>query len=258
MPSRPEGRTGRHILDSWVDATSYDDAISLVLEWANGLVGRYVCICNVHMVMESVDDSSFRDIVNGADLVTPDGMPLVWSLRLLGLGSASRVRGPELTPRLCEHAAENGVSVGFYGGAPTVIGKMRSVLLSAYPQLQIAYAYSPPFRPLTEAEENEVLSDIVESGVRLLFVGLGCPKQERWMAAHASRLPVVMLGVGAAFDFLAGEKPHAPIWMQRAGLEWLFRLITEPRRLWRRYLWHNPRFIWRFGKQYATYKLTTK
>ena len=169
--------------------------------------------------------------------------------------NATRVYGPGLTPRLLARAADEGVPVGFYGGSPEVIEALRAVASQRWPELQIAYAVSPPFRPLEQAEDEEIVRTIVASGARLLFVGLGCPKQERWMHEHRDRLPLVQLGVGAAFDFLAGTKRQAPAILQRAGLEWLFRLATEPRRLWRRYLRHNPRFVVLFGAQVVRARL---
>ncbi|MEE9466114.1 MAG: WecB/TagA/CpsF family glycosyltransferase, partial [Candidatus Neomarinimicrobiota bacterium] len=188
-------------------------------------------------------------IVNGADLVTPDGVPLVWGLRLLGFKKAERVYGPALTPIVCREAAGKGIPVGFYGGTEEVLEQMKANLLREYPGLEIAYSFSPPFRTLTEAENSTIVQNILGSGARVLFVGIGCPKQERWMAANKSRLPLPLIGVGAAFDFIAGAKAQAPSWVQRAGLEWLFRVITEPRRLWRRYLYHNPRFLYKFAGQ---------
>lgn len=138
--------------------------------------------------------------------------------------------------------------VGFYGGTDEVLEMMKANLTADYP-LDIAYAYSPPFRPLTEEEDRKVVEDIINSGAKILFVGISCHKQERWMAAHKDSLPMPLVGVGAAFDFIAGMKPQAPGWMQRAGFEWLFRLLTEPKRLWRRYLYHNPRFLFKFALQ---------
>lgn len=241
----------RHILGMRVDATSFDDAVARVLDWAGRRESRYICVATVHMVMETYDDPAFQQVVNAADLVTPDGMPLVWGLRLLGVPGQERVYGPELTPRVLAAAETAGVPVGFYGGAPEVVRRLLERVRRAYPCLEIAYAESPPFRPLTPEEDEEVVRKINESGARVLFVGLGCPKQERWMAEHRGRVQAVMLGVGAAFDFLAGTKPRAPRWMQNAGLEWLFRLLTEPRRLWKRYLKHNPRFLVLFALQLA-------
>jgi len=226
-----------------VDATSYEAAAHRVCAWARDDAARYVCVANVHMTMTAVDDAGFRDLVNRADLVTPDGMPLVWMLGRLGVPDASRVYGPTLLLHVCERAAEEGVPVGFYGGTDDVLRDLRSTLEARYPGLDIAYAYAPPFRPLTPEEDASVVADIEASGARILFVGLGCPKQERWMAAHQDRLPLVQLGVGAAFAFHAGHVRQAPAWLQDRGLEWAFRLVTEPRRLWRRYLYNNPRFM---------------
>ncbi|WP_155982915.1 WecB/TagA/CpsF family glycosyltransferase [Thermus aquaticus] len=226
-----------------VDPTSYEEATEKVLAWAAAGESRYVCVANVHMVMEAHDDPSFRALVNAADLVTPDGMPLVWMLRKLGYPHQERVCGPELTSRVCAEAARRGVPVGLYGGHPEALEALVRNLSARFPGLRVVYAYSPPFRPLTPEEDERVTEEINASGARILFVGLGCPKQEWWMAEHKGRVRAVMLGVGAAFDFHAGRVRQAPVWMQRAGLEWLFRLVQEPRRLWRRYLKHNPRFL---------------
>jgi N-acetylglucosaminyldiphosphoundecaprenol N-acetyl-beta-D-mannosaminyltransferase len=226
-----------------VDPTSYEEATEKVLAWAAAEESRYVCVANVHMVMEAHDDPSFRALVNAADLVTPDGMPLVWMLRKLGYPHQERVCGPELTSRVCAEAARRGAPVGFYGGHPEALKALVRNLSARFPGLRVVYAYSPPFRPLTPEEDERVTEEINASGARILFVGLGCPKQEWWMAEHKGRVRAVMLGVGAAFDFHAGRVRQAPVWMQRAGLEWLFRLVQEPRRLWRRYLKHNPRFL---------------
>jgi N-acetylglucosaminyldiphosphoundecaprenol N-acetyl-beta-D-mannosaminyltransferase len=239
----------RRILGMRVDATSYDAAAEQVITWAKAGESRYVCVSTVHMVMEGHDRAEFQRIVNAADLVTPDGMPLVWGLKLLGIPSATRVYGPDLTPVVCEHAAREGVPVGFYGGTPEVLDRMIANLTARYPGLQVVYRHSPPFRPLTAEEEAREIEEIRASGARILFVGLGCPKQEQWMAARRGRIDAVMLGVGAAFDFLAGAKRQAPDLIQSLGLEWLFRLATEPRRLWRRYLYNNPRFVVLFAAQ---------
>ncbi len=250
-----DDRSMAAILYTDVCATNYDEAVREITSWTRSRESRYVCICNVHMIMEAYDDPKFRDVVNGADLVTADGVPLVWCLKMLGHGDASRVYGPELTKRLCERAESEGLSVGFFGGTEEGLRELNRRLGREYPSLKIAYSCSPPFRQITQEEDREIASGIVNSGVQILFVGLGCPKQERWMADHKGQLPVVMVGVGAAFDFLAGLKAQAPSWMQRSGLEWLFRLLTEPRRLWVRYLKHNPRFVWLAGKQIVTARL---
>jgi len=248
-------RGQRQILGTRVDVTSYDDAVERIAGWAGECRGRVVCVCSVHPVMVASDDSTFLTVMSAADLVTPDGMPLVWALRLLGAPQATRVYGPDLTQAVCALAAANGVAVGFYGSRPIVVERLIANLKRRYSSLQIGYRHSPPFRALTEDERNAELHAIRESGIRVLFVGLGCPKQERWMFERRDELDVVMLGVGAAFDYLAGTLPRPPSWMQRAGLEWFFRLLIEPRRLWRRYLSNNPRFLLRFARQYLAYRL---
>jgi len=234
----------RHVLAMRVDATSYTDATVRIVRWSGERTGRYVCVANVHMTMVAHDDDAFRELVNGADLVTPDGMPLVWMLRRLGLPNQPRVRGPNLMLHVCQAAESAGVPIGLYGGTSESLTTLRGFLTERYPRLEIAYAFSPPFRALTSDEDREVVQAIHASGVRILFVGLGCPKQERWMAEHQAALPLVQLGVGAAFDFHSGRVRQAPRWMQDRGLEWLFRLAAEPRRLFKRYAVQNPRFVW--------------
>jgi N-acetylglucosaminyldiphosphoundecaprenol N-acetyl-beta-D-mannosaminyltransferase len=176
-------------------------------------------------------------------------MPLVWGLRRLGHPDATRVYGPDLTPVVLQAAAANHLPVGFYGGSPEALERLQRAMRDQIPGLEIAYAFSPPFRPLTPEEDEEVVAKINISGARILFIGLNNPKQEYWMAAHRGRVQCVMLGVGAAFDFLSGTKSQAPRWMMRIGMEWFFRLVTEPRRLWKRYLKHNPRFVVLFAAQ---------
>jgi N-acetylglucosaminyldiphosphoundecaprenol N-acetyl-beta-D-mannosaminyltransferase len=239
----------RYILGTRVDATSCDDAAARIVHWARAGESRYICACNVHMVMEAHDAEGFQRIVNAADLVTPDGMPLVWVLRRLGLKDQNRVYGPDLTLNVCRAATEAGIPVGLYGGTQEVLDALQKSYRAQFPQLQFAYAYSPPFRPLTRDEDEAVVQAINASGARILFVGLGCPKQEQWVAEHRNRVEAVMLAVGAAFDFHSGCVKQAPRWMQRSGLEWLFRLFMDPRRLWRRYFKNNPRFLWLVARQ---------
>lgn len=231
------------VLGMGIHATTYARAAEAVLHWAQRARGAYLCAANVHMVMEAWDSPEFRTIVNSADLVTPDGMPLVWMLRLKGVRDQQRVYGPTLMKRVLGMAETRGVPVGFLGGRPATLGRLLEWAASSYPRLQVAYAYSPPFSSRSNEPDHGVCMDIKASEARILFVGLGCPKQERWMADHRSCVNAAMLGVGAAFDFFAGEVRQAPSWMQRNGLEWLFRLLQEPKRLGRRYLYHNPRFL---------------
>lgn len=226
-----------------ISSTSYDLIVKGLRGWLYSHESRYICIANVHTVMEAYDSPRFAGVVNRADLVTPDGMPLVWMMRLKGVKDQRRVYGPTLMLRLLEAAGRENIPVGFYGGKPEVLELLTERMQARHEGLNIAYCYSPPFRELSPGEDASVVEQINRSGVRILFVGLGCPKQEMWMAAHRGKVDAVMVGVGAAFDFHAGVKPQAPGWLQTLGLEWMFRLLTEPKRLWRRYLYHNPRFL---------------
>jgi N-acetylglucosaminyldiphosphoundecaprenol N-acetyl-beta-D-mannosaminyltransferase len=231
------------IIGTRVDPTSYDALTRQVIRWSRRNQSHYICLANVHVLMEAHDSSDIREAVNLADRVTPDGMPLVWLLRLKGQRGQSRVYGPELMKRILGGAAQEGIGVGFYGSAPDTLELLKKEMININPGLNVVYAYSPPFRNLTKEEDEKICADIRRSGVRILFIGLGCPKQERWMYEHRHRIQSVMLGVGAAFDFLAGVKRQSPPWMQRLGLEWMYRLIHEPRRLAKRYVRHNPRFL---------------
>jgi N-acetylglucosaminyldiphosphoundecaprenol N-acetyl-beta-D-mannosaminyltransferase len=223
--------------------TDYEQATRQVVVWARDEQSRSVYAVSAHGVVEANDHTDFMDILRRADLNVPDGMPLVWMMRLKGYRRQQRVYGPTLMLRVLAAAAEEGIPVGFLGGQPEVLEALTTRMRDRFPDLRIVYAFSPPFRPLTTEEDEQVAVSIRLAGARLLFVGLGCPKQERWIHARRGRIPAVMLGVGAAFDFHAGVKRQAPGWMQRAGLEWLFRLFQEPRRLLKRYLYVNPRFI---------------
>lgn len=254
--SREEAKPARHlasrrILGMRVDATSYEDAAERVLRWAREGRSGYVCVSTVHMVMEAFDSDAFQNVVNAADLVTPDGRPLVWALRILGVKGATQVRGADLTTSVVERAAREGVPIALYGGTPELLEDFEKALEARYPGVQVACRIAPPFRQLTHKEDEAVTAQIVESGARIVFVGIGCPKQERWMAAHKGRIPAVMLGVGAAFDFHTNRVRQAPRFLQAAGFEWAFRLLMDPRRLWKRYAKHNPRFVGFFLLQLA-------
>jgi len=231
------------IIGTRVDLTSYSHATGMVFDWSMRRESCYVCAANVHMLMEAYDSPEYREIINSADLVTPDGMPLVWMLRLKGYPDQQRVYGPMLMLHVLESAERANVPVGFYGSSPEVLQALTARMQTQFPDLKIVYSFSPPFREMSQEEDGRVIENISASGARILFVGLGCPKQERWMAEHYGKVKAVMLGVGAAFDFHAGVKSQAPAWMQKIGLEWFYRFATEPRRLWRRYLYNNPRFV---------------
>ena len=235
----PERRT---ILGVGIAATSYADATERVMDWASRGESCYVCLGAVNNIMEARNSAEYRTVIEEAALVTSDGMPLVWLLRRLGVPQATRVYGPDLTPRVLRAAEAAGVPIGIYGGTEPVLQRLLEVVDRNFPALKVSYISAPPFRPPTPLEDEETTRAINAAGVRILFVGLGSPKQDRWMYAHRHRIHAVMLGVGAAFDFLAGVKAQAPRWMQRSGLEWLFRLLTEPRRLGPRYLRQNPKF----------------
>lgn len=245
--SKFERRTQRRrvpVVSLLTDVCSYETAVAKVGELAAAGRGGYICCATVHMAMEAVDDAKFREIVNSSSLVVPDGMPLVWMQRLQGRKNATRVRANDLMIMLCEYAEKHGLRVGFYGGKQEVIDGIIERAAKDFPELKIAYAYSPPFRPLTDEEDVEITARITESGTQILFMGLGCPKQESWMAAHKPKLNCVMLGVGASFDFYAGNVKESPELLGKLGLEWLYRLTQEPKRLWKRYLILNPRFMW--------------
>jgi N-acetylglucosaminyldiphosphoundecaprenol N-acetyl-beta-D-mannosaminyltransferase len=233
----------RYVIGMRVDATSYERASRQTVAWAQAGTRGYICAANVHMTMECHDAKDFQQVVNGSLLVTPDGQPLVWMLRLLKVRDQRQVYGPTLMLHILQVAAAEGVPIGLYGGTDEAIAGLLKRITADHPALKIAYTCSPPFRKLTPDEDQAEVERINASGAKILFVGLGCPKQERWMAAHRESVVPVMVGVGAAFAFHAGQVRQAPEWMRARGLEWFFRLVMEPRRLWYRYLYHNPRFV---------------
>jgi len=227
------------------------------LDWMDATIAAgergYVCVAATHTVMACREDPELRDAVLASDLTVPDGQPLVWAMNALGHDLPHRVYGPELMARAFERAATTGKRMYLYGGRNrSALSQLALNLRRRYPGVQIVGGYSPPFRALSEAETADILRDIDASGADIVWVGIGVPKQEKWMAAVRPRLNApVLVGVGAAFDFHAGLVAQAPAWMQSAGLEWLFRLSREPRRLWRRYLRYNPRFVGGFARQWA-------
>lgn len=239
-------RFGRaDILGVSVSAINTIQAIQAIDRWICQREQHYVCVTGVHGIMESQRDAKLKQIHNSAGLVTPDGMPLVWLSRLQGLSWVERVYGPDLMLAVCQHSLVAKYRHYFYGGDQGVAETMVSRLRQQFPGLQVAGSWSPPFRALTHDEDEEAVRLINLTEPDIVWVGLSTPKQEYWMHEHLGRLTApVMVGVGAAFDFHAGVKKQAPRWMQRSGLEWSFRLMSEPRRLWRRYLINNPAFLW--------------
>lgn len=236
-------RTVASVLDARIDVRSFDGALGQLMEWGRARESRYVAICNVHMVVTASRDPAYREVVNGADMATPDGAPVAWMLRRQGFAGQPRISGTELVRALCERCATEGLPVFFYGSTEPTLAVLSKRLQAEFPELIIAGMESPPFRTLSADEDAAAVERMNVSYAGVVFVGLGCPKQERWMAEHRGRVNAVMIGVGAAFDFLAGTVRRAPLWMQNAGLEWLHRLAMEPRRLWKRYLVTNTLFL---------------
>jgi N-acetylglucosaminyldiphosphoundecaprenol N-acetyl-beta-D-mannosaminyltransferase len=240
------------VLGVRVSAINMRMALDEIDRWIENREQHYVCVTGVHGVMESQRDVGLCEIHNRAGLVTPDGMPLVWLSRLRGRSFVERVYGPDLMLACCDRSQVRGYRHFFYGGADGVADLLADRLKAKFPDLEIVGTWCPPFRSLTEEEDEAVVQRINATGADFVWVGLSTPKQERWMAAHVGRLTApVMVGVGAAFDFHAGLKRQAPRWMQKSGLEWFFRLATEPRRLWRRYLVNNPSFVWLVLKDFG-------
>jgi N-acetylglucosaminyldiphosphoundecaprenol N-acetyl-beta-D-mannosaminyltransferase len=246
MPSSMEEKANPvcNVLGVGISAIDLDRAVATVSGWIERREQNYVCVTGVHGVMESQRSPDLKRIHNDAGMVTPDGMPMVWLSRWGGFSHVSRVYGPDLMAAVCAESVAKGWRHYFYGGADGVAEQLKEKLAARYPGLQVVGTFSPPFRPMSPEEDAELIRTIDAAEPDIVWVGLSTPKQERWMDQHIHRINApVMVGVGAAFDFHAGLKSQAPLWMQRNGLEWLYRLVTEPKRLWKRYLINNPLFI---------------
>lgn len=219
-------------------------AIQAVQLWIDTEDHKYICFCNVHTIMSCQNDPDFQKVIDGAGLAVPDGMPLVWIGRLRGYRQIERVYGPDFLLKLCRISQDFGYRHFFYGGAPSVADELKMELQHRFPLLRVVGTYSPPYRPLTREEDEDVVRLINNVSPNIIWVGLGSPKQDYWAFNHVGRINhAVILPVGAAFDFLSGRIPQAPHWMRKSGLEWLFRLASEPKRLWSRYLIENPLFV---------------
>lgn len=236
-------RDAPHVLGSRVDAVDWDEALRRVALWATQRESRYVVACNVHSVVTADSTPALRSAINNADLVVADGAPVAWLMRKLGRSQQQRISGPDLMWRYFAQAAQRGEAVFLYGSTPATLERLVERICDEFPGLRVAGTYSPPFRPLTPQEDAEIVRRINDSGAQTVWVALGCPKQEIWMAEHRPAIRAVQIGVGAAFAFHAGTARRAPGWMQRNGLEWLHRLCCEPRRLARRYVVTNTLFI---------------
>lgn len=232
------------ILGVRVHALQIPDVVARMQSWIKRRSSHFIALAGMHGVTEAQEAPDFKVVLNSADLVVPDGMPLVWLARIRGYPLRRRVYGPELMLTFCDQTASKGYRHFFYGGAAGVADRLAAMLQSRFPGLQVVGTYTPPFRPLTPEEDQEVVRLINQASPDLLWVGLSTPKQERWMYEHRERLNVpVMVGVGAAFDFHTGRVKQAPVWMREHGLEWFWRLVQEPRRLWRRYLVQGSKFV---------------
>lgn len=233
-----------NVIGTPVTAATFDTQIKTMLAWAGSHVSKVVCVANVHMLTEAYWHPEFSSVLKNADLVTPDGMPLVWMMKLMGAANQNRVAGMDILVSLCQQAPQQNIKIFFLGSEAAIVEKMRQNLECEFPKLQIAGMEPLPFRPLTQAEDNAIIQKIHDSGAGIVLVSLGCPKQEYWMNQHKDKIQAVMVGLGGVFPVYAGIHKRAPLWIRNLGLEWFYRLIQEPRRLWKRYRTTIPPFIW--------------
>src|SRR6201991_424175 len=244
----------KELISIKLNTGAYKNFVKEVVEMSESRSG-YTCVANVHMLVEAYTNPSFARIVNDASLITPDGMPLTWGLKLLHGVNQDRVAGMDLLPDILREAEEKHIPVYFYGGAEKMLGAIREMLPVKHPRLKIAGMFSPPFRELSAAEMEMTAQFINNSGARIVLVILGCPKQEKWMAMMKNKINATMVGVGGALPVMLGMQKRAPRWMQRAGLEWLFRLLQEPRRLFRRYAVTNSIFLLLLCREFIRIKI---
>ncbi|RUT00266.1 UDP-N-acetyl-D-mannosaminuronic acid transferase [Dulcicalothrix desertica PCC 7102] len=244
----------KKVLDFPITALKLDDQVQTILDWAVERESKTVCVANVHMLMEAHWNPEFANILKGADIVTPDGMPLVWMMRQMGARYQDRVAGMDIMMSLCKLAEAKNISVFYLGSQSEILSRMRKRLNKEFPRLKIAAMEPLPFRPLTEAEDQALIDKIHSSGAGVVLVSLGCPKQENWMAQHKGKVQAVMIGLGGVFPVYAGIHKRAPRVVRDLGLEWLYRWMQEPRRLWQRYTKTIPPFIWLALKQLLTDK----
>jgi N-acetylglucosaminyldiphosphoundecaprenol N-acetyl-beta-D-mannosaminyltransferase len=237
------------VVESPITALPFDSQMQVILSWAKERTSKFVCVANTHMLVEAHQSPRFKDVLYLADLVTPDGMPLVWMMKLLGVHNQNRVAGIDIFETLCKESSLQSLSIFFVGSQGDILNRIRLRLAEEFPDLRIAGMESMPFRPLTRQDDESILKKIKASGASIVFVSLGCPKQERWMAQHRGRLPAVMIGLGGVFPVYAGIQKRAPQWAREHGLEWLYRLVQEPRRLWKRYGSTIPLFVFLAARQ---------
>ncbi|MDV2996190.1 MAG: N-acetylglucosaminyldiphosphoundecaprenol N-acetyl-beta-D-mannosaminyltransferase [Chroococcidiopsis sp. SAG 2025] len=240
------------VIGSPVTVAPFDRQIEMMLEWASSRASRFVCVANVHMLIEAYWHPEFHAVLARADLVTPDGMPLVWMMKLMGAQHQNRIAGLDIMLSICQQAPQRQIKVFFLGSEASILEQMRKRLECEFPTLEIAGMEPLPFRPLTKAEDAAVIQKIHDSGAGIVLLALGCPKQEYWMDRHKDKIHAVTIGVGGVFPVYAGIHKRAPLWMRNFGLEWFYRLVQEPRRLWKRYTTTMPLFIWLALKQLLT------
>ena len=238
-----------NVIGSPINASPFNTQIKMILDWASNHESRVVCVANAHMLTEAYRHSGLSYVLKNADLVTPDGMPLVWMMRLIGARNQNRVAGMDILWALCQLAPLQNVSVFFLGSEASILEKIKKKLEHEFPNLKIAGMEPLPFSPLTPTDDEAIIQKIHESGAEVVFVSLGCPKQEYWIDQHKGKIQAVMIGLGGVFPIVAGLHKRAPSWMRESGLEWFYRLIQEPRRLGTRYIKTIPLFIWLALKQ---------
>ncbi len=244
-----EYRQRHDVIGAKIDVVYWGGAVATLLRWASARESRYVCACNVHSVVTAQSDERLAASVRGADMVVPDGAPVAWLMRKSGVDSQQRVSGPDLMWRYFAAAAAYGESIFLLGGTADTLARLQARIEATFPGLRVIGTHSPPYRALSAEEDTALVQMLNDSGATTIWVALGCPKQEIWMAEHRDRVRSVLIGVGAAFGFHAGTVRRAPAWMQRLSLEWLHRLLSEPGRLWRRYLTTNTLFILAAARQ---------
>ena len=241
------------LIDFPISIGSYNSFLDHIISLAG--MNSYVCIANVHMLIESHKNKKFNQVIKDADIITPDGIPLIWGLSVIYGIKQERVAGMDLLPDLLRKMMNNNLSVYFYGGLPSLLNKTENLLKNKFPDLRLAGFYSPPFRDLTHDENEKIIEDINLSKADIVFVVLGCPKQEKWMSSMRGKINACLIGIGGALPVMVGMQTRAPLWMQKNGLEWFFRLSQEPGRLFKRYAYTNSLFLWLFLKEYFRVKI---
>jgi N-acetylglucosaminyldiphosphoundecaprenol N-acetyl-beta-D-mannosaminyltransferase len=243
----------KRIISIDISIGKYNEFLDSIVSLAKEKKSNYICVANVHMTIEAYKDKSFENIVNNADITTPDGMPLAKAIKYLYGIEQDRVAGMDLMPDLINESAKLNKKIFLFGSTNEILEKIEKKVKNKYPNIQIE-SYSPPFRELDENEKNEIIKMINDYNPDFVFVALGCPKQEKWMAEHKDKINSCMIGFGGAFEVYAGVKKRAPVWMQKYSLEWLYRLLQDPKRLWKRYFYTNSLFIVLFIKQYIIHR----